>query len=82
MRSGVPGIPRVPGVPGQVDAGGNVVVAAVPSIPPVPGTHATPIPARCASRLLVASIAWNYYHDTGREATQNNMHFQSTLRTS
>lgn len=49
----------LPGVPEQVDDGGNVVVPAVLAIAPIPGVQATPIPARCASCLLVASIAWN-----------------------
>ena len=79
-RSGLPGIPGVPGVPEQVDADGNVIAAAVAPIPPVPGVQASPIPARCSSRLLVTLIAWNYYHDTNREITQNNIHFQNTLR--
>ena len=79
-RNGVQGIPGIPGVPEQVDAAGNVIAAAVPPIAPIPGVQATPIPARCASRILVASIAWNYYNDTDRETTQNNMHFQNTLR--
>ena len=79
-RSGLPGIPGIPGVPEQVDADGNVIAVVFAPIPPVPGVQATPIPARCSSRLLVATIAWNYYHDTNRAITQNNMHFQNTLR--
>ena len=79
-RSSIPGIPGVPGVPEQVDAAGLVVLAAVPAIAPVPGLRAIPVPARCASRILVALIAWNYYHENGRASTQNNMHFQNTLR--
>ena len=80
MRSSIPGVPGVPGIPEQVNAEGNVILPAVPAIAPIPGYQAIPIPARCASRILVASIAWNYYHETGRASSQNNMHFQSTLR--
>ena len=70
----------MPGIPEQLNAAGVVVQPAVPAIAPIPGLQATPIPAKCASRILVASIAWNYYHETGRATTGNNMHFQNTLR--
>ena len=75
MRYGLHEVPRVPEVPQQADVAGNVIEPDVPAIAPLPGIQATPIPERCASRLLVASIAWNYYHDTGRDSTHNNMHF-------
>ena len=61
MRTGVPGVPGIPAVPEVVDDAGNVVQAAIPAYPPIPGIRATPIHAKCASRILVASIAWNYY---------------------
>ena len=44
------------------------------SIPPVS------IPARPSSRLLIASVAWHYYTDTGRVVTPANMHFSNVLR--
>ena len=80
MYSSLPGVPRLTGVPEQVNGAGDVVVPTVLAITPIPVVQATPIPARFASRILVTSIAWNYYHDTGSDSTQNNMHFQSTLR--
>ena len=39
-----------------------------------------PVPAKCASRLHISSIAWNYYHETDREVTANRMNFMNTLR--
>ena len=39
-----------------------------------------PLSAKSSTRLLVASIAWHYYTDTGREVTSTNMHFQNILR--
>ena len=63
-----------------MNAAGNVIAAAVPAIAPIQGIQASPPPAKCASRILISSIAWNYYNDTGREATQNNMHFSNILR--
>ena len=80
MRSSIPGVPGVPGIPEQVNAEGNVIVPAVPAIAPIPGYQGIPVPAKSASRIIVASIAWNYYDETDRISTQNNMHFQSTLR--
>ena len=80
MRSGVPGVPGIPEVQEVVDATGNVVQVEIPAVLPIPGIRATPIPAKCASRLLVASITYNYYQDTGRKANTNMMYYQSTLR--
>ena len=81
VRSGVPGIPGVAAISEQIDnVTGNVLVAAVPFAAAIPAIRATPIPAKCASRLLTASIAYNYYVDTNRAISQNNMHFQNTLR--
>ena len=78
--SGVPGVLGIPGVPAVVDAEGNEVTAAIAAVPPIPGTQAVHIPARSASRLLVAAIAWHYYNDTGREINAANMHYHHTLR--
>ena len=80
VRSGVPGVPGVLAVPQQVDANGAVIQPAIAAVPAIPGVQATPIPAKCTSRLLIASCVWNYYTETGRVTTQNNMHFTSTLR--
>ena len=43
-------------------------------------TPPVPIPAKCTNRLLIASVAWNYYTDTGRQVTPANMHFNNVLR--
>ena len=80
MRAGLPGVPGIAGISEQVNAAGNVIAVAILAIVPIPGIQASPPPARCASRVLISSKAWNYYNDTGREATQNNMHFSLTLR--
>ena len=39
-----------------------------------------PIPAKSVSRLLLASTAFNYYTDTGRDVTSQNMHYNNVLR--
>ena len=70
MRAGLPGVPGIAGIPEQVNAAGNVIAAAVPAIAPILGIQASPLPARCASRILISSITWNYYNDTGREASE------------
>ena len=58
VRSGVPGISGVTAITEQVDnATGDVLVAAVPFVAAISAIRATPIPAKCASRLLTASIA-------------------------
>ena len=81
VRSGVPGVPGVATIAERIDnATGNVLVAAVPFAAAIPAIRATPIPAKCAYRLLTTSIAYNYYVDTDRAISQNNMHFQNTLR--
>ena len=38
------------------------------------------IPARSASRLYVASIAYHYYTDTSCEVTPQNMHYINVLK--
>ena len=38
------------------------------------------IPAKSDTHLLVASIAWNYYTDTGCTVTPTNMHYTNVLR--
>ncbi len=45
--------------------------------------HRTPpvsIPAKCTSRLLVASLAHNYYRETERAITAVNMHYNNVLK--
>ena len=39
-----------------------------------------PIPAKSVTRLLIASTAFSYYTDTGRDITPQNMHYNSVLR--
>ena len=80
MCSGLPGVADIPAVVAQVDATSNVIVVAIPAIPTIPGIQVTVIPARCSSRVLVASILWNYYNGIGCISTANNMHFGNTLR--
>ena len=63
----------------QLNAADDKIVYAVPAIKSIPGVQAIPVPARSASRIIAALIVWNYYHDTSRASTTNNMHFQSTL---
>ena len=69
-------IPGVPAIPVVLTNNGNVLVAAVPAIPPI-----LPLimPAKSAHRLLVASVAWHYYTDTGRVVTNSNMHYTNVL---
>ena len=77
-----PAIPAIPAVPAVVQDG-NVVQAAVPAIagvPGIPAINAVPIPARSTTRLLIASVAFHYYKDTGRAVTPINMHFNNVLR--
>ena len=57
VRSGVPGVPGVLAVPQQVDANGVVIQPAIAAVPAIPGVQATPIPAKCTFRLLIASCA-------------------------
>ena len=80
MRAGVPGVPGIQEILAMMDAEGNVVHSTIPPLSPIPGIRARPISAKCASRLLVASIACHYYQDTGREIGANKMHYQSTLQ--
>ena len=80
VRSGVPGIPMVPAVAAVTDDNGDVVQAAIPAVPAVPGIQSVPIPARSTTRLLVASVAYHYYVDTGREVTHAKMHYTNVLR--
>ena len=79
VRSGVPGIPMVPAVAAVTDDNGDVVQAAIPAVPAVPGIQSVPIPARSTTRLLVASVAYHYYVDTGREVTHAKMHYTNVL---
>ena len=84
-RTGIPGTPAIPAIPAvpAVVQDGNVVQAAVPAIAGVPGIpviNPVPIPARSTKRLLIASVAFHYYRDTGRAVTPINMHFNNVLR--
>ena len=47
------------------------------AIPPVPPCM---ISARCALRLKIASIAYHYYEDIGRDITAQNMNYTSVLK--
>ena len=78
----VPYITGVTAIAEQVDGIGTVIVvavAAVAAVAAIPAIGTTLILAKCTYRLLTASVMYNYYIDTGRAITQNNMHFQSIL---
>ena len=64
----------IPGVPAVVDADGNEVHPAIPPVPPCI------ISARCALRLKVASIAYHYYENIGRNITAQNMNYTTVLK--
>lgn len=68
MRTSIPGIPAV------LNPDGSVAVAAVPAIQPCL------VSARCALRLKVASIAYHYYVDVGRNPTPANMNYTNVLK--
>ena len=70
----------VPAVAAVTDDNSDVVQAAIPAVPAVPGIQSVPIPARSTTRLLVASVAYHYYVDTGREVTHAKMHYTNVLR--
>ena len=75
LRTSIPG---TPGMPAQLHpVTGAIVIPAVPPIPPIPPCI---IPARCALRLKIASIAYKYYIDTARTVTSVNMHYTNVLR--
>ena len=78
-RAGIPGTPTIQAIP-EVIQNGQVVQAAVPAITGTSGVQSVPIPAKCITRLLIASVAYHYYKDTGREITPTNMHFTNVLR--
>ena len=79
VRSGIPGTPRVEAVPAVMN-GTVTVTPAIPAVPAVAGVRAVPIPAKSTSRLLIASVAYHYYLDTGRVVTAGNMNFNNVLR--
>ena len=64
----------IPGVAATTDATGNIIAPAIQAIPPCI------IPARCILRLKIASIAYQYYINTGREVNSTNMHYSNILR--
>lgn len=64
----------IPGTPAVLNPDGSVAAPAVPAIPPCL------IPARCALRLKVASIAYHYYINTDRTITAANMNYSSVLK--
>ena len=69
MRTAIPGVPPIPEVR---DAQNNVVAAAVPGINAIPPVL---VPANCALRLKVASVAFHYYVLIDREPTAMNMNY-------
>ena len=78
-RTGIPGTPMIPAIP-AVMQGNNVAQAAVPAIAGIPRIPSVPIPARSITHLLIASVAYHYYVDTGRAVTNTNMQFTNVLR--
>ena len=73
MRIPIPGIPAVAEVR---DAQNQVIQAAVPAVPGIPPAL---VPANCALRLKVASIAYHYYVSIDREPTPRNMNYTLVL---
>lgn len=88
----VPGLPAIDPVPEVRDENGELIEAAIPgraaiparpgipAVAPIPGIPAQLVSARSMTRLIIASIAYNYYVDTEREVTPENMHFNNVLR--
>ena len=64
----------IPGVAAVLDGAGNVLNPAIPAVPPCI------VSAKCFLRLKVASCAYNYYMDIGREATPANMNYTRVLK--
>ena len=73
MRTSIPGIP---GIPEVRNAEGVVTVEAVAPIPAIPPVL---VSAKCALRLKVASHAYHYFIDIGREPTPVNMNYSRVL---
>ena len=64
----------IPGVPAVVNARGRETHAAIAPIPPCI------ISAKCVLRLKVASVAFHYFSEIGRDVTPENMHYTNVLR--
>jgi hypothetical protein len=74
MRTSIPG---VPGIAAVTDANGNITIPAVAPIPAIPPVL---VSAKCALRLKVASHAFHYFIDIGREPTPANMNYSQVLK--
>ena len=80
VRQGIPTIPGIPAIPEQRNTRGSITRSAIAATPAIQGTPPVLIPARSASRLYIASIAYHYYNDTSREVTPTNMHYSNVLK--
>ena len=74
MRTSIPG---VPGIPEVRNADGVVTAQAIAPIPAIPPVL---VSAKCALRLQVASHAYHYFIDIGREPTPVNMNYTRVLK--
>ena len=74
MRTAIPGLPAVPE---QVDAAGNTTAPAIPAVAPILPVL---VSAKCAKRLIVASVAYHYYESIGRDVTPANMNYTNVLK--
>ena len=74
MRTSIPGSPAIPA---QLDGQGNILVAAVPAIPPILPVL---VSARAKRRLLIASAAFHYYESIRRDVTPQNMNYTLVLK--
>ena len=69
VRQGIPTILGTPAIPEQRNTQGTITRSAIAAIPAIQGTPPVLIPARLASRLYIALIAYHYYIDTSCEVT-------------
>ena len=67
----------IQGVAEVLDGEGNVLYPAIPPTPAIPGVR---LPAKCMLRLLVATVAFEYYFSIQRPATVSNMHYKNVLK--
>ena len=80
VRQGIPTIPGIPAVPERRNSRGTVTQAEAPAVVPIQELNPVLIPARSASRLYVASIAYHNYIVTSREITAQNIHYTNVLK--
>ena len=67
----------VTAIPIIFDANG---IETTPEIPAIPAITPAVMPVKSTHSLQVASIAWHYYTNTGRNITNTNMHYNNVLK--